>query len=91
MEDPKDGLKWFGEGFDGFPKRFPEDCVDYSLFVVDSALNPREHLNQLEVVRKEALKITKQLLKDYIWQKDEFNLELEVQGEAGTCLFSNHM
>lgn len=83
MDGPKDDLKWFGEGFDGFPKRLPEDCVEYMLFIIDSALTQKETLNQLEIVRKEALKLTKILLKDYIWQRDEFNLKLEVQNSDG--------
>lgn len=40
MDDqpPDDGLKWFGEGFDGFPKRLPDDCVEYIIYLVDSTL-----------------------------------------------------
>jgi hypothetical protein len=83
MEGPKDNLKWFGEGFDGFPKRLPEDCVEYMLCIIDSSLTKRELLNQLEVVRKEALELTKKLLTDYIWQRDEFNLKSEVQTSDG--------
>jgi hypothetical protein len=83
MEGPKDELKWFGEGFDGFPKRLPEDCVEYMLFIIDSSLTQKELLYQLEVVRKAALKLTKELLKDYIWQRDDFNLKSEVQNSDG--------
>ncbi len=78
MDTQDDGLKWFGEGFDGFPKRLPEDCVDYSLFIIDSKLkNQKELLARLEAVRKESLKLTESLLKDYIWQRESFKLELE--------------
>jgi len=79
MEGLKDDLKWFGEGFDGFPKRLPEDCVEYMLFIIDLSLTQKELLNQLEVARKEALKFSRKLLKDYIWQRDEFSLKSEVQ------------
>ncbi|KUJ10634.1 SGT1-domain-containing protein [Mollisia scopiformis] len=78
MDSQDDGLKWFGEGFDGFPKRLPEDCVEYTLFIIDSRLkNQKEVLSRLEAVRKESLKLTESLLKDYIWQRDKFKLELE--------------
>ncbi|KAF8866088.1 SGT1-domain-containing protein [Acephala macrosclerotiorum] len=78
MDTQDDGLKCFGEGFDGFPKRLPEDCVEYSLFIIDSKLkNQKELLARLEGVRKESVKLAENLLKDYIWQRDSFKLELE--------------
>lgn len=83
MEGPKDDLKWFGEGFDGFPKRLPEDCVEYMLLIIDATLAPKELLARLETVRKEATKLTERLLKDYIWQREEFNLKLEVDNQNG--------
>jgi hypothetical protein len=91
MEGPKDDLKWFGEGFDGFPKRLPEDCVEYMLFIIDPSLTQRELLSQFEVVRKEALKLTKKLLKDYIWQRDEFSLKSEIQTLDGRNLSLQHV
>jgi hypothetical protein len=78
MEGQKDNFKWFGEGFEGFPKHLPENCVDYTLLVVDSRLKSRkEILACLEIVRKEALNFTNSLLKDYIWQREGFKLEIE--------------
>lgn len=91
MEPPKDDLKWFGDGFDGFPKRLREDCVEYMLFIIDSSLTQKDLLNQLEGVRKEALKLTKKLLKDYIWQRDEFTLKPEVQSSSGTNPLLKHV
>jgi hypothetical protein len=76
MDGQKDDLKWFGEGFDGFPKRLPDDCVEYMLFIIDTLLTQKEVLTRLELVRKEAMKLTGALLKDYIWQRDDFNLKL---------------
>ncbi|KAH7369885.1 SGT1 protein-domain-containing protein [Rhexocercosporidium sp. MPI-PUGE-AT-0058] len=78
MDIPEDDFKGFGEEFAGFPKRLPEDCVEYSLFIVDSRLkSQKELLGRLEDVRKEALKMTESLLKEYIWQREAFKLELE--------------
>ncbi len=94
MEGPKDDLKLFGEGFDGFPKRLPEDCIEYMLLIIDSPLTQREVLNRLEVVRKEALKLTKKHLKEYIWQRDEFNLKSEIQtsdGKDPTLRYARHL
>ncbi|CZR57434.1 related to sgt1 protein [Phialocephala subalpina] len=78
MDTQDDGLKWFGEGFDGFPKRLPDDCVEYSLFIIDSKLKTqKELLARLEAVCKESLKLSESLLKEYIWQRDVFKIELE--------------
>lgn len=75
---PDDGFKWFGEGFDGFPKRLPDDCVEYMLFVIDKKLNDvsatRTRLNQ---ILKTAKELKKDLLQDYIWQRDSFDFRLE--------------
>lgn len=71
-----DGLKWFGEGFDGFPKRLPEDCMEYMIYLIDSKLDSiaatRARLNDL---LKNANQISKNLFKDYIWQRDPFSLK----------------
>jgi len=78
MDAPKEDFKGFGDDFDGFPKQLPEDCVEYSLFIVDSNLkSQKELLVRLEAVRKEAVKLIDSLLKDYIWQRDGFKVEVE--------------
>lgn len=75
---PEDDFKGFGEGFDGFPKHLPEDCVEYSLFIIDSRLkSQRELLARLEEVRKEALEFTESLLEKHIWQREAFKLQIE--------------
>ncbi|GME25832.1 SGT1 domain-containing protein [Neofusicoccum parvum] len=82
---PKDEFKWFGEGFDGFPKRLPDDTVEYIIYIIDSKLTTdsqvRERLRSLEVA---ANLLSKKHLKDYIWQREPFKLELK--REDGTWL-----
>nr|OQO18657.1 hypothetical protein B0A51_15772 [Rachicladosporium sp. CCFEE 5018] len=78
MEPPEqDDFKWFGEGFDGFPKRLPEDCVEYIIYVIDEKLKTqaatRIRLNQ---ILKAANIASKKLLADYIWQREAFELTL---------------
>jgi hypothetical protein len=83
MEGPNENFKGFEGGFTGFPKHLPEDCVEYCLYIIDSELSsPKELLGQLEVVKKEALKLTDNLLRDYVWQRESFKLDLE--SEKGT-------
>ncbi|KAL8696217.1 MAG: hypothetical protein Q9224_002910 [Gallowayella concinna] len=77
MEGPSDGFKWFGEGFDGFPKILPDDCVQYTLYVINERLNSLETRAQLRKVQAAAVSLCKSLLKSFIWQRDEFRLELK--------------
>ena len=78
MEGPQDDFKGFGDGFEGFPKRLPDDCVEYSLFIIDAKLKTqRERLARLEAVRKEASKLNDSLLKEYVWQRESFTLKVE--------------
>lgn len=77
MDAPRDDFKWFGEGFDGFPKSLPEDCVEYTIYVLDSALTDLERREKLRQVQSAAIKLTYQLLKGFIWQRETFKLSLE--------------
>jgi hypothetical protein len=61
--------------FNGFRMRLPEDCVEYMLFVVGDKI-----LTKLEAVRKAAIEKADSLTKDYIWQREAFNLETKIQG-----------
>lgn len=81
MNKPKDDLKWFGEGFDGFPRHLPEDCVEYTIHIIGSKLNALEKREKLRKVQSAGLKLTSELTKGFIWQRDSFNLRLE--REAG--------
>lgn len=89
MEARSDDLKWFGEGFDGFPKHLPEDCVEYFIFILDPKLEDFEVRSQLRHVQSSARSLTKQLLKGYIWQRQGFKLELvHENGNSRTALHS---
>ncbi|KAL1303215.1 hypothetical protein AAFC00_006633 [Neodothiora populina] len=81
MNLPKaeDDFKWVDEeGFQGFPKRVPEDCVEYSVFVIDQKFKAHESLlrDRLREIQAAANDLVKKLLKDYIWQRAAFTLEL---------------
>jgi hypothetical protein len=72
-----DGFKWFGEGFEGFPKRLPEDCVEYIIHVVNDELTtPPQLRSRLNEILKATNESGKELFKDYIWQRDQFALKL---------------
>lgn len=71
--------------FEDFDKRLPENCVEYLLFLVEEpGSDRRRQLSKLEEVRKSSLKLCQDLVSDYIWQRDEFNLELK--NESGELM-----
>lgn len=90
MDVPRDDLKWFGEGFDGFPKTLPENCVEYTIYVLDSKLTELENRQQLRQIQNAGNKLINELLKDFIWQREgiKFTLERE-QGQERhhPCLY----
>lgn len=89
METVKNEFQGFEDGFEGFPKHLPDDCVEYALFIIDSKLKSQKELHaRLEAVRRESKKLTDPLLKDYIWQRDGFNLQIE--NGKGTLYFLCH-
>lgn len=85
MDATKDEFKWFGEGFDGFPKSLPEDCVEYTLYILDSKLADLERREQLRRIQSAGVKLTNELLKDFIWQRETFKLSLERE-DGRSCL-----
>lgn len=89
MESVKNEFQGFEDGFHGFPKHLPDDCVEYTLFIIDSKLNSQKELRtRLEAVRRESKKLTDTLLKDYIWQRDGFSLQIE-NGNGMLYLYSH--
>lgn len=60
-----------------FERILPENCVEYFLLVIEPELQPRRALSSLEGVRKAAIQLSNQLTKDYIWQRDSFNLDIK--------------
>lgn len=89
MESVKNEFQGFEGGFEGFPKHLPDDCVEYILFIIDSKLNSQKDVrSRLEAVRKESKKLTDRLLKDYIWQRDGFSLQIE--SDNGMLNFKYH-
>lgn len=87
MDSVKNEFRGFEGTFDGFPKYLPDDCVEYVLFIIDSKLNSQKDLRaRLEAVKRESKKLTNDLLKEYIWQRDSFDLHIE--SGHGTLFFT---
>ncbi|TGJ80246.1 hypothetical protein E0Z10_g8527 [Xylaria hypoxylon] len=73
--DVQDRDQMFEDGFEPFPRSLPENCVEYMLFVLDGTLEPRGLLTELENIRKTAMQLCVATAKDYIWQRDSFQLQ----------------
>ncbi|KAI4851043.1 SGT1-domain-containing protein [Aureobasidium sp. EXF-8845] len=67
-----------GDGFSDFTKRLPDDCIEYTIFIIDSKLKSdfarRERLKAVQSAANALLKSPD--LKDYIWQREKFRLDL---------------
>ncbi|KAJ6115710.1 hypothetical protein N7523_006127 [Penicillium sp. IBT 18751x] len=82
----EEDIAWFKSTFHPIPKpQLPDDSVEYYVYhlpspapaVIDQAVETRARL--LEVQRT-AAELTKELLKDYIWQRESFRLEISKDG-----------
>ena len=86
MEPSKEDFKWFGEGFEGFPKQLPEDCVEYSLYIINAKLSTDTNIrDRLREVQKASTELSRRLLKTYIWQREAFGLKLVRENGEVCC------
>ncbi|KAF7505511.1 hypothetical protein GJ744_000673 [Endocarpon pusillum] len=80
MPPTEEDLAWFRSTFHPVPKpRLPDDCVEYCLFIFNSNIdtgNDSEIRLRLREVQKYAAGLQKEWLKDYIWQRQDFGLEM---------------
>jgi len=80
MNSKEEDIAWLKSTFHPIPKpTLPDDCIEYSLYIIASTLdqnNPSETRLALRDVQKYANEVQKQWLKDYIWQRQSFGLEL---------------
>ena len=76
MERSEGDFNAFGEGFNRFPKIIPQDCVAYTIYVIDAKLSDFQVQEQLRQVQKAGIKLTNELLKDFIWQRERIHFDL---------------
>ncbi|PWW78615.1 SGT1-domain-containing protein, partial [Tuber magnatum] len=76
----------FGQ-FDGIPQRvLPDNCMEYSLIIIDQASDQTVIRAELEKVKQTADKFVEEVTADYIWQRDSLQLELAKTEDVGWCL-----
>lgn len=76
MDSIKDDLKSLGQGFHDFSRALPDDCVEYTLWIIDTTVQDSEIRQRLRVVQNAAKAMSKRLLSDFIWQRESFSLDL---------------
>lgn len=80
MPQTEEDIAWLRSTFHPVPRpALPDDCIEYYLYIFDSSIdqtNPSGSRLQLLEVRKHVNDLQKQWLKDYIWQRQSFNLDL---------------
>lgn len=81
MAAQHDDSNWTEGDPPDFSKSIPDSCVEYSLLIVlpaanNDAANIREQLGKVEHA---ATEMTTDLLKDYIWQREAFQLTYKQQ------------
>ena len=85
----QEDIDWFKSTFHPIPKpELPDDCIEYSLYYIPSGPAPAtvdeaaESRARLVEVQRSAAELTRNLLKDYIWQREGFRLEITKENGA---------
>ena len=60
-------------------RQLTENCLEYFLFIIEGSIDKGKPFEKLESVRKAAVNLCQSLTNNYIWQREEFHLELETQ------------
>jgi hypothetical protein len=68
IDDESTGAR---ESATGLERELHENTVEYLLFVTG-----KKNISFLEEARREAIKLLSELTSEYIWQREEFNLEM---------------
>lgn len=61
--------------FESLQRRLPENSVAYSIFLDDNQ-NNHQTASRLQLIEKEAQRFVQDLTKNYIWQREDFNLDI---------------
>ncbi|KAF3490937.1 ecdysoneless [Arthroderma uncinatum] len=86
----EEDIAWFRSTFRPIPKpQLPDDCVEYSLYWIpldgsspDDVGKSDSIRTSLTEVQKYSSALLKQYLKGYVWQRDNFKLELTKEDDS---------
>ena len=88
MPPTEEDIAWLRSSFHAVPRpQLPDDCVEYSIYLISQELdstNDSEKRLRLRDVQKAAADLQRKWLKNYIWQRQSFGLEL-VREDGEVC------
>src|SRR5882757_1437303 len=89
MPPTEEDIAWFKSTFHPIPKAaLPDDCIEYSIYFVSTLLDSAKDSDirlHLREAQKFLTELQKQWLKDYLWQRQGFSLEIQKEdGEVCT-------
>ena len=74
--EEKNSFESFKERWNQLARQVPDECVDYAIYIINEDLDAVHQRSHLQKISKTAKELQKQYLKDYIWQEEDFSLEL---------------
>lgn len=81
MAPTEEDVAWFKSTFHPIPRAaLPDDCIEYTIYALSPSLdanNESETRLRLKEVQKCASDLQKKWLRDYIWQRQAFGLEIQ--------------
>jgi hypothetical protein len=73
-----DHTNLFNQGLSDGSRRLSEDVAEYFIYVIDAELQSKAQINgRLKEVQTAATRLSTTILKDYIWQSEDFKLEFK--------------
>lgn len=89
MPPTEEDIAWFKSTFHPIPKAaLPDDCIEYSIHVIAASLdttNDSECRIRLREMQRYSAELQREWLKDYIWQRQGFALELQKE-DGEVCM-----
>ena len=87
MSSREEDIAWLKSTFHPTPKPvLPDDCIEYCLYILDPGnveIDDLDRKIRLKEVLKSANQLQKNLLDEYIWQRQPFQLELSKSQNQG--------
>ncbi|ETI24983.1 hypothetical protein G647_04353 [Cladophialophora carrionii CBS 160.54] len=81
MPPTEEDIAWFRSTFHPIPRpSLPDDCIEYSLYIISPSQDTQgdsDLRGRLREVQKYAGDLQRQYLREYIWQRQRFMLELQ--------------
>ncbi|KAF2237402.1 SGT1-domain-containing protein [Viridothelium virens] len=66
----------FRERWNGVSRHLPEDCVQYAIYIINERLDNAHQRLHVQEINSAAKELRKKYSQDYIWQEEEFSLNL---------------